>query len=425
MLRRTGLGARLTALLLLLGLVAIAGCGDDSAKPAATTTPPTSTAAAAAATTVRPASGTPIKVGGIFGLEGPAGTPQFPEILAGVKGAIASINKNGGVNGRPIELVSCPDKGDANVAAACGRQMVSENVIAIVGSAGRFSANWFPITEPAGIPFIGPPIGAPEQVSPLSFPNTQGSPGFNIGAGAIAVDVGKAKKVTVAIVDLASSVASVEAIDPILQLRGATVQKVRVPLNAPDMSSYAASILATNPDAVYMAMTQADADKMTLAIRQTGSKVTLVRSAATFPQSSIQTLGANAEGILVASQAKSVAETNDPEVKQFLAELKDADSNAIPTELAQQAWSAVYTFADAAKQASTLDAAGLRAVLESGKSFAAPILAGQIQFKAPVAAAKSARAFNVMQTFTKVSGGKLVTANDNKFIDPYVAPKPA
>jgi len=422
MLSRTGRGARRTALLLIVGLVALAGCGDDSNKTSSSTAP---TTAAAAATTVAPASGPPIKVGGIFGLEGPAGTPQFPEILAGVKGAIASINKKGGINGRPLELVSCPDKGDANVAAACGRQMVSDGVVAIVGSAGRFSANWFPITTPAGIPFVGPPIGAAELDSPLSYPNTQGSPGFNVGAGAIATDIGKAKKVTVAVVDLPSSVASVEFIDPILQLRGATSQKVRVPLNTPDMSSYAASVLATNPDAVYMAMTQADADKLTLAIRQTGSKVTIVRSAATFPTSSIQTLGANAEGILVASQAKSVAETNDADVKQFLAELKEADANAVPTELAQQAWSAVYTFADAAKQAATLDVAGIKASLDSGKSFAAPILAGQIQFKTPVAAAKVARAFNVMQTYMKVVNGKLVTANDNKFIDPYVAPKPS
>jgi branched-chain amino acid transport system substrate-binding protein len=432
--------------LLALGLILASGCGDDddttsgqeagtqaplpaasapateaaTEEPAATTAVTQATEAEPETTqAAQPADGEPIKIGGVFGMEGPPGTPEFPEILAGVQGAVDSINAHGGVNGRPLDLVVCADKGDANVAAACGRTLVDEGVVAVVGSAGRFSANWFPITAAAGIPFVGPPIGAAELSEPLSFPPTLGTFGGNVGAGSIAADLLGVQNLGVAYVDVASAAQSTMIIDKVLEMKGLpTSKRVPVPINTPDMSSYAATV-TDGTEAVYMAMTTADGDKLTQAIRQSGADVTIIRSAATFPASSIETLGDLAEGIYQPSQLKSPSNSSDPEVAQFLEELQAANPNATANDLASSAWSSVYTFADAASKAATIDPAGLVEELGSGDTFAAPMTAGPVQFATPVAATGLPRAFNTKMTFFVVEDGKFVTANDNQFVDPF------
>lgn len=403
----------------LVGATALIGCGDDTEQESSATdeAAPTETSEAAAPEP----TGEPILIGGVFGVDGPPTTPSFPEVLAAVQGAVNAVNDNGGVDGRPLELIVCADKGDANIAAACGRQFVDEGVVAVVGSAGRFSANWFPITAAAGIPFVGPPTGSPELTEPLSFPTTLGTFGNTGGAASIAVDVADVEHLGVAHVDVASAAQAVTAIDPILELHGREPSlRVPVPLNAPDMSSYAAAV-TNGTDAVYMAMTTADGDKMVQAIRQSGADVTIIRSAATFPATSIDTLGPLAEGILSASQLKSASSTDDPEVAAFLDQLRSVDPNLPANDLAASAWSAVHTFADAASRAATIDPAGLVAILSSGETFEAPMTAGPVQFADPVEAVGLPRAFNTLQTYMRVEDGRLVSVNDNEFVDPYEA----
>ena len=243
----------------------------------------------------------------------------------------------------------------------------------------------------------------------------------NVGAAAIAADLLEVENLGVAYVDVPSAAASTMIIDTILELKGLPASKrVPVPSQAPDMSSYAATV-TDGTDAVYMAMTTADGDKLTQAIRQSGSDVPIIRSAATFPASSIETLGPLAEGIYQPSQFASASATDDPETAKFLEELASADANATANDLASSAWSSVYTFADAASRAETIDPAGLVAVLGSGETFEAPMTAGPVQFATPVANAGLPRAFNTMMTFFVVEDGKFVTANDNEFVDPFAA----
>jgi hypothetical protein len=125
----------------------------------------------------------------------------------------------------------------------------------------------------------------------------------------------------------------------------------------------------------------------------------------------------------VASQFMSVANTTNDQVKQFLHDIASVDKNAPTNDLAAGSWSAIYTFADVADHAATVDAAGLKAALESGGKFEAPMTAGPIQFTTPSPGLGLPRAFNVLQTYVVVKDGALVSANDNQFTDPYVRPQ--
>ena len=177
-------------------LIAAAACGGDddddgaSATTAAagTTEAPGTTEAAAttdaAATTEAPETteaeetdttgaaeeptGEPIKLMVIHEVELGVANPEIPE---GAEAAAQAINAEGGVGGRPIEILSCDTGNDPNQAADCGRQAVDEGVVAVISSITPHSGSFIPLLEENQIPAVGeiPSAGA-EYASPAVFP---------------------------------------------------------------------------------------------------------------------------------------------------------------------------------------------------------------------------------------------------------------
>lgn len=77
--------------------------------------------------------GEPIKIGGIFDITGPASSLGVPERNT-AQMLEDQINKGGGVNGRPIEIVIRDTKGDETQGINAVRELIDkENVVAIVG----------------------------------------------------------------------------------------------------------------------------------------------------------------------------------------------------------------------------------------------------------------------------------------------------
>lgn len=108
--------------------LAAVGCGgSDSDTGARSTTGSGTTEASGPAP-----KGDPIKIG----LVTPgAGSPGFatPTIVAADKAAVAALNKRGGLDGRPVELVYCNDKSDPNLTSQCGQKMADEKVVMVAG----------------------------------------------------------------------------------------------------------------------------------------------------------------------------------------------------------------------------------------------------------------------------------------------------
>ena len=79
------------------------------------------------------ATGEPIRVGNVSSL---TGAGLFPEASVAAKAVFDRINVEGGIGGRPIELVIEDDGGTPEGAATAGRRLVEQNnVVAMVGSA--------------------------------------------------------------------------------------------------------------------------------------------------------------------------------------------------------------------------------------------------------------------------------------------------
>jgi branched-chain amino acid transport system substrate-binding protein len=135
----------LLVLLLAVALAAVA-CGETSttttAAPSTETTaaPSTETTAAPSTetTTAGPATGEPIKIGFSNSLTGFSAAPAA-SIDNGVKLQIEYVNANGGINGRPLQLIEYDDKSDVPTAIANINKLIQEDkVFATIGPFAQF-----------------------------------------------------------------------------------------------------------------------------------------------------------------------------------------------------------------------------------------------------------------------------------------------
>ena len=101
------------------------------------------------------ANRTPIKVGVMLPLTGLAAASTI-DVKMGIEIAAAHINAEGGVDGRPIELVFRDDKANPNDAVAAVRELVGDGIKFLLG--GSFTATTLailPAQKEAGALFVG------------------------------------------------------------------------------------------------------------------------------------------------------------------------------------------------------------------------------------------------------------------------------
>lgn len=111
----------------------------------------------------------PIVVGQTAAFTG-APAPSVIEMTAGAKLVIDDVNAKGGINGRPIELVSVDDASDAKTAVANTERLISERKpVAMFLSRGTpITEAMLPVLEKHKIPLIAPSTGAMSLRSPVN-----------------------------------------------------------------------------------------------------------------------------------------------------------------------------------------------------------------------------------------------------------------
>jgi branched-chain amino acid transport system substrate-binding protein len=110
------------------------------------------------------ATETPIKIG--FLNQG-SGALAFPDFGTGGTVGIEQVNADGGINGHPVDLITCNTDGTPASSVTCANQFVAEEVVAVVQGIDLSSDTALEILAGAGIPFIGhTPFGAVQSNSP-------------------------------------------------------------------------------------------------------------------------------------------------------------------------------------------------------------------------------------------------------------------
>lgn len=393
--RTRKVGATLAALL----FVAAACGGDDSSDADSDRSPDTSAL-----------SGEPIRLMSITTV-GTSGS-DLPEIFSAGRAAVDAVNADGGIDGRPLELIECNDQFDPNIAARCGRDAVAKGVVAVTGSAGNTADAYFPILEAAGIPLIGSAGQQnPELTSPNSYLITSGTIGEIYGAAMGLLDAGR-NKLAIAYVDVAAGKFLADGVAKAIEgAGGEPAVMVPIPFDATDLTAYAAQIVDGGADGVVSIISN-QFPLMAQALELTGKDIVLATPAVGLRPSDIDDLGEAAEGIVLAS---SFLPPSHPSLEAFHEELDAAGMKDARGSHALRAWAAVHIVADLLRDAATQDAEGLMAALQSAGPIEFPGLA-PFDWSQPVTGLEPLKLYSSKVNLQRVEDGEIV-ADSDEFVD--------
>jgi hypothetical protein len=323
----------------------------------------------------------PVKLGFFVNLTGT--DTQYPDALAGAKAAVAGLNKTGGINGHPVDLESCDVQSSVDVAEQCGRDFISDHVVAVVGNDTNYGPQETALLQSAHIPNIADDaLNASSQFSsPVEFPVT---PGF-VGDFAAGTYYG---------LKLAGfhSFAFVGAEQPVVAALQSSVESavkkeggiwkgdVAVPVTTTSFAPYVAAAAAKHADLTYLAMSPQQSSEFALAAESAGDDFHTYVTAIAEPPSVVATLGPNtpfAKAILFGGPLPPPSATSQyPVLNQFLsdmsAEAQSGDKYAAAQyrSLAQEFdWYAVHIAALVAQKVSgPITAASMLAELHAAQN---------------------------------------------------------
>ncbi|HET6719881.1 MAG TPA: ABC transporter substrate-binding protein [Rhodocyclaceae bacterium] len=97
----------------------------------------------------------PIKIGSVLSVTGPAAFLGDPELKT-LQLYVEKINKDGGVGGRPLQLVHYDDASDAGKANGFAKRLIEEDKVDLIvgGTTTGSTMSMVPLVEKAGTPFV-------------------------------------------------------------------------------------------------------------------------------------------------------------------------------------------------------------------------------------------------------------------------------
>jgi branched-chain amino acid transport system substrate-binding protein len=218
-------------------------------------------------------SGPPIKVVTISAVDWNG--PTYEDIQIVAKTYEKWINAKGGINGRPLQVITCDDKGDPTQTEACARKAISEGAIADVGSFTYNQAVMVPIYNEAKTAVFGnccnlAPI---EYTSPNTF-QMGNNPILNPAGVAKAIQDG-CKAIGVLELDLPGITEGVNQIMDNMakaySYKGKPIKYVKVPLTTQDYTSQVTQV-TDGTDCISMFLSGSNISGMLPVFAQTGGK---------------------------------------------------------------------------------------------------------------------------------------------------------
>jgi ABC-type branched-subunit amino acid transport system substrate-binding protein len=317
--------------------------------------------------------GEPIKIGQIAPTD--TATYNAQDSVAVARAAVRGINERGGIDGRPLEIVYCNNENDPNAAAACARELVSEQVVAVVRSiviegGDQVSA----ILDAAGIPDVGRGALTPAE---FNAPNAYLLDGGVISAyaGALARFAEQGgEALFLATAESASGPTTIAALKNMASKLGVrVVGTASIPYDTADYAPLAAQIKDSGAEGAVLAFTQQQIVQTIKAADQTGVSVNWLLNGGGITESDLETLApAQTEKFIVgtATLPMSASDQND-QVAQMQedieAQFEAGDEDADPKKLfpnAYVAWAAIYALTEVFDGLDTISAETVRNALD-------------------------------------------------------------
>jgi branched-chain amino acid transport system substrate-binding protein len=415
---RPGLSTRSTRVLVaaaaIVAALVLAACGSSSSSTGSSSSSSASTSSGSSAS--KP-SGSPIKTFTITSIQA-QDVPTYPNIKETAVAYEKWINGKGGINGHPLEITVCDDRGEPTQATKCAREGVENGAVAGVGSFSFFGANIVPVLEKSKTAWFGICCAqsAPELTSKISFP-TGSQPAYGAAAVAKAYEEG-CKHVNAVIVEGAQAV-----FEPVMKnaakAYGQTIGKfINLPTTVKDYSPQVAEALSGNADCVAVIFGESLFKAWMPAWAQSGTKARMYGAQGNLDEVGIKGFESAANGSIVAGvypdistapwtemrEALKAAKVNEEYDYNSLSALGDWNGYLAFTKIVEKMTGPINheTFLAAASKTSNLETNGQVPTLDFTKEWTE----GPKGYN---------RLFNRSSAFDKIENGKTVPDTDKLY----------
>lgn len=244
-----------------------------------------------------------ILIGQTVGLTGQvAGTVR--EMNEGARAYFAEVNRNGGVHGRRIEVMTLDDKFDPAAARANAERLVRyEHVFALFQTRGTpHTEAVLPVLARAGVPLVAPSTGAAmlhEPVNRLLF-NVRASYRTEVSAAVAHFATVNLRRIGLVYVDDsfgADVLAGFQAALAHQRLEPAFIS--RFDRTAPDVSAVVAAAMAARPDALILAGSAATTAELIKRLRKEKAAIQLMTLSNNSSRAFVNALGPDGAGVIV------------------------------------------------------------------------------------------------------------------------------
>lgn len=286
-----------------------------------------------------PADPRPIRLGQSVPLSGPAQHLGI-EYRRGLQLAFEAANAEGGVGGRPIELVSYDDRYEPEAALANTRDLIeSEEVFALVGYVGAEAVQaCLPLAVKAGLPFVAPLTGAEalRRRPPRVLFHLRPGLGAETRLIAQALQTLSVGRIAVLLQDDADGVAGLEALLESLQAAGAPApvatarvgrnSTAQVELRSRDIQAASQALLAAQPQALVCLAAHASTAAVLKSMRDAGFAGPCYATSLSSAAAIAPLLGARVAGLCVTQVVPSPYDPSRPLVASYQQQLRASGS---------------------------------------------------------------------------------------------------
>ena len=214
-------------------VVAFAACGSSLASTGA----------------VKKGTGTPIKIGWVN--PGVGTGSVFPHATAAAKAAASYINSSlGGVDGHPIQIISCDSDGTPSSDANCAQNVLAKKPLVLSMDQDFNMAGIYQALKPTGIPLIGGvPTGPEDNTAPNTVWLSGGAPGALRNWGLWINQFVKPKSVAV-LYDNPAAAAGISLLTGDIKKSGAKIVSRIINPSSPDYLAAYSAVTAAKPSVI-------------------------------------------------------------------------------------------------------------------------------------------------------------------------------
>jgi len=288
--------------------------------------------------------------------------------------AVEKVNKEGGLLGKKVELVTYDDRADAKDAVALAQKLIQQDKVVglVAGSYSMPTRAVAPLFQDEGIPLVAAYAIHPDVTKAGDFNFRNGFLGAVEGRGAAytAVELLKAKKIALLTSDndfgrtLAEGFN--EYISKFAKGKAEVVITLTYPMSEKDFKPYLSKIKEVNPDVIFSSGYYFQTGPVLKQARELGMKSQIIGEEGADSPKTVEIAGEAAEGFVIVTNLNR--DDQRPFVQEFLKEY-ESRFKIQPDMVGASAYDAFMIICDGIKRAKSTNGKAMRDAIAATKDY--------------------------------------------------------